>query len=115
MGYQPDACGVGTARQRLQRERIVSAQYLSGVAGGAWCLRFSTLCVADVGAMAAGTGAGSLGRARGVSESAVSCHVARDAWHLLGECGSGGDELPVRKRASVLHGWDAGGAAAARG
>ena len=43
LGREPDAGGVGAARQRLQGKGAVSAQYLSGVAGGTRHLRFSAL------------------------------------------------------------------------
>src|ERR1700733_3903469 len=113
MGRESDAGGARTARQRVSRERAVSAQYVSGIAGGAWNLRLGAVRVADVGNCSAEGWSGSQERADWVARSAVSRDVARVAWSLLGERRGGGDELSVRERAAVHDGGDVGSAAPA--
>src|ERR1700683_2899531 len=103
MGCEPDAGGVGAARQRIQGEgkRIGSAQYLSRNACGTWHLRIRTLCMVNVGDLAARMRAGATNRMQRAIEPAVSRNMASIPRDLFGKCGCCGDELSVCEWSSV--------------
>src|SRR5580704_4661772 len=116
MGFPPDARRATAARRRLlQRKRALSPQHLSGTAGRARCIGTGTVPVADVGIVEAGLRRDTRWRTPWLPRRAISSPVAAIVGRVLDQCCDGGDELPVRQRAAVQHGRDAGSATAPGG
>src|SRR6201999_3052443 len=91
MGRESDAERVGSSCQRVSRARVVSAQYLSGVAGRAWFGRSGVLCLADEGTLAVGSWFSEC--FGGISRQTFLPPLATFACGLLGQRVAGGNEL----------------------